>query len=69
VVYRPEAERLSHYFSAGLPAHFDVVLHFDEARDVKPLERTAQWDEGEQPETYHRRMRARRVLKMGHHWD
>jgi erythromycin esterase-like protein len=52
VIYRPETERLSHYFLARLPDQFDAVLHFDETRAVEPLERTAQWDTGEPPETY-----------------
>src|SRR6185437_15523702 len=30
VIYRPETERMSHYFSAHLPRQFDGVLHYDE---------------------------------------
>jgi len=52
VIYRPETERLSHYFSARLPEQFDAVLHFDQTRAVEPLERTATWDKGEAPETF-----------------
>jgi erythromycin esterase-like protein len=52
VIYRPETERVSHYFYARLPKQFDAVLHFDETRAVEPLERTAEWDKGEPPETY-----------------
>ena len=52
VVYRPDTERQSHYFRARLAEQFDAVLHFDETRAVEPLERTAQWDAGELPETY-----------------
>jgi erythromycin esterase-like protein len=52
VIYRPETERLSHYFSARLPEQFDAVLHFDETRAVEPLERTAAWERGEVPETF-----------------
>ena len=52
VIYRPETERLSHYFEARLSAQFDAVLHFDETRAVEPLERTSEWDAGELPETY-----------------
>lgn len=48
VIYRPETERLSHYFYAQLPAQFDAILHFDETRAVEPLERTAQWTRGEE---------------------
>ncbi len=52
VIYRPESERLSHYFYAQLPAQFDAILHFDETRAVEPLERAAAWETGEVPETY-----------------
>ena len=52
VIYRPETERPSHYFSARLPDQFDAVIHFDETRAVEPLERTAQWEAGEVPETF-----------------
>jgi erythromycin esterase-like protein len=52
VIYRPETERLSHYFSARLPEQFDAVLHCDETRAVEPLERTAVWERGEVPETF-----------------
>ncbi|HEV2131500.1 MAG TPA: erythromycin esterase family protein [Longimicrobiaceae bacterium] len=52
VIYRPETERLSHYFNASLSEQFDAVIHFDETRAVEPLERTAGWETGEAPETY-----------------
>jgi erythromycin esterase-like protein/predicted phosphoribosyltransferase len=52
VVYRPDKERMSHYFTARLPDQFDVVLHFDETHAVEPLETTAQWEAGEVPETF-----------------
>jgi erythromycin esterase-like protein len=52
VIYRPETERISHYFEAWLPAQFDAVIHVDETHAVEPLERTAGWDAGELPETY-----------------
>jgi hypothetical protein len=52
VIYRPETERVSHYFEARLPSQFDAVMHFDETRAVEPLDRTAGWDTGEPPETY-----------------
>ena len=52
VIYRPETERMIHYFWAQLRDQFDAVLHFDETRAVEPLERTAKWDAGEVPETY-----------------
>ncbi|HEX8353889.1 MAG TPA: erythromycin esterase family protein [Pyrinomonadaceae bacterium] len=53
VIYRPETERLSHYFHARLAEQFDAVLHFDETRAVEPLERAPHWEAGDEPpETY-----------------
>jgi erythromycin esterase-like protein/predicted phosphoribosyltransferase len=52
VVYRPETERISHYFHARLADQFDLVLHIDETSAVEPLERTSEWEAGELPETY-----------------
>jgi erythromycin esterase-like protein len=52
VIYRPESERVSHYFEARLPRQFDAVIHFDQTRAVEPLDRTPGWDTGEPPETY-----------------
>jgi erythromycin esterase-like protein len=52
VIYRPEAERASHYFHAQLPDQFDAVLHFDHTRAVEPLERTVVWETGEVEETF-----------------
>src|SRR6185437_1631835 len=47
VIYRPQSERLSHYFSARLPRQFDAVIHIDHTRAVEPLERTPVWEAGE----------------------
>jgi erythromycin esterase-like protein len=52
VIYRPETERLSHYFHARLPDQFDAVIHIDHTRAVEPLERSMRWHEGEPAETY-----------------
>lgn len=53
VIYRPETERVSHYFAAVLPRQFDAVLHYDHTRAVEPLERTPIWERGpELLETY-----------------
>jgi erythromycin esterase-like protein len=52
VIYRPETERLSHYFHARLSKQFDAIIHIDETSAVEPLERTSIWDAGELPETY-----------------
>jgi erythromycin esterase-like protein len=51
VIYRPESERVSHYFRARLPEQFDAVLHIDETSALEPLERWAH-DEVDLPETY-----------------
>jgi erythromycin esterase-like protein len=52
VIYRPQSERMSHYFDASLSEQFDVVLHFDQTRAVEPLTVNAEWEAGEVPETY-----------------
>ncbi|MDB5293739.1 MAG: hypothetical protein JWL69_4980 [Phycisphaerales bacterium] len=43
VIYRPETERISHYFHARLAEQFDAMIHLDRTRAVEPLERTAVW--------------------------
>ena len=52
VIYRPETERYSHYFSARLADQFDAVLHFDETRGVEPLPHAEEEQTAEVPETY-----------------
>jgi erythromycin esterase-like protein len=52
VIYRPDTERMSHYFHAELPRQFDAVLYYDTTRAVEPLERTGLWERGEIPETF-----------------
>lgn len=52
VIYRPQSERISHYFYTQLPQQFDAVIHIDRTCAVEPLERTAEWEVGEQPETF-----------------
>ena len=52
VIYRPETERVSHYFGARLAEQFDAVVHIDRTRAVEPLERSVAWQRGEPPETY-----------------
>jgi erythromycin esterase-like protein len=51
VVYRPQSERQSHYFTAALPEQFDVVVHCDRTRAVEPLERWSR-HESDLPETW-----------------
>jgi erythromycin esterase-like protein len=52
VIYRPDAERMSHYYYARLTMQFDAIIHLDRTRAVEPLERSARWQRGEFPETY-----------------
>ncbi|HTE60612.1 MAG TPA: erythromycin esterase family protein [Solirubrobacteraceae bacterium] len=52
VVYRPETERISHYFHARLAVQFDAVVHIDETHALERLERASEWEAGELPETY-----------------
>jgi erythromycin esterase-like protein len=52
VIYRPQTERISHYFHAELPAQFDGVIHIDHTRALEPLEKCSDWERGELPETY-----------------
>ncbi len=52
VIYKPETERLSHYFDARLGQQFDALIHIDQTRAVEPLERASLWEAGELPETY-----------------
>jgi erythromycin esterase-like protein len=52
VIYRPETERVSHYFEADMASQFDAVYHFDETHAVEPLEKPERWVEDEPPETY-----------------
>ncbi|HET6676059.1 MAG TPA: erythromycin esterase family protein [Nitrospiraceae bacterium] len=52
VVYRPESERISHYFYANLPEQFDAVIHLDRTTAVTPLDRPSGWVDADAPETY-----------------
>src|ERR1700682_92651 len=52
VIYRPETERVSHYFRADMREQFDGVFHFDETRAVEPLDGPKRWLEPEPPETF-----------------
>jgi len=52
VIYRPETERMSHYFYADLPKQFDAVIHFDRTRAVRPLDPVSEWTHEDLPETY-----------------
>src|SRR6185312_13821471 len=52
VIYRPDTERVSHYFRADLPQQFDAVFHFDHTRALEPLEKPELWEHQELPETF-----------------
>lgn len=53
VIYRPETERVSHYFDARLAEQFDAVIHIDRTRALIPLEASVSWHQHEEaPETY-----------------
>ncbi|MBI4263822.1 MAG: erythromycin esterase family protein [Acidobacteria bacterium] len=51
VVYKPETERASHYFSARLPEQFDIVIHINVTTALTPIERWSR-EEADLPETY-----------------
>ncbi len=51
VIYRPQSERISHYFGADIVHQFDAVVHIDETTAVVPLDRSAGWGT-DLPETY-----------------
>lgn len=50
VIYRPDTERMSHYFHARLADQFDAMIHIDETRALEPLERFSK--PTREPETY-----------------
>jgi erythromycin esterase-like protein len=52
VIYRPETERLSHYFHARLADQFDAVIHLDETSALEPLDQESEAIPAETPETY-----------------
>jgi erythromycin esterase-like protein len=52
VVYRPETELASHYFSTSLSRQFDALFHLDETSAVEPFDTTEHWTRHEPPDTY-----------------
>jgi erythromycin esterase-like protein len=52
VVYRPDTERVSHYFTAELPRQFDAVVHIDRTHALEPLETWANISAPDLAETY-----------------
>jgi len=47
VIYRPESERMSHYFLTHLPYQFDAVIHIDSTSAVEPLDDQGSWSRNE----------------------
>lgn len=52
VIYRPQTERMSHYFYTSLPRQFDFMIHIDETEAVTPLPSSVHGRPGEMDETY-----------------
>ena len=52
VIYRPDTERMSHYFFADAQQQFDALIHVDRSTALTPLERSALWRHEEPAETY-----------------
>jgi erythromycin esterase-like protein len=54
VVYRPDRERMSHYYEVQLSRQFDALIHIDETSAVRGLEPGEKWERGveEPPETF-----------------
>ncbi len=52
VIYRPDTERMSHYFFASLARQFDAIFHYDVTEAVVPVERWSLVETHEAPETY-----------------
>jgi erythromycin esterase-like protein len=52
VIYRPETERISHYFNARVGAQFDAVIHLDTTRALEPLDRASEIVHDEVPDTF-----------------
>ena len=50
VIYRPETERMSHYFETTLAEQFDAMIHIDETNALEPLDRVEH--HAMEPETY-----------------
>ena len=50
VIYRPDTERLSHYFRAALAQQFDGVIHIDETQAVTPLDASTLWQDASEPQ-------------------
>jgi erythromycin esterase-like protein len=52
VIYRPDTERQSHYFSTHLSGQFDALIHIDETSALEPLDAGPVWQSGEAAESF-----------------
>ncbi|MEN3363605.1 MAG: hypothetical protein V7606_879 [Burkholderiales bacterium] len=53
VIYRPDTERVSHYFNADIARQFDAVIFVNRTHALRPFEYSVHWvPEEEVPETY-----------------
>jgi erythromycin esterase-like protein len=52
VIYRPDTERMSHYFYASLPRQFSFMIHIDKTQALQPLPGFVHKRPGEMDETY-----------------
>ncbi len=52
VIYRPQSERISHYFFANIADQFDAVIHVNTTNALEPLDNSHLWICGEIPQTY-----------------
>ena len=52
VIYRPETERISHYFHTSLPKQFDFMIHVDETEAVATLPFHIHKRRGDMDETF-----------------
>jgi erythromycin esterase-like protein len=52
VIYRPDTERVSHYFHARLASQFDAIIHIDRTNALEPLDHEGGEPAEDAPETY-----------------
>ncbi|MFN2527066.1 MAG: erythromycin esterase family protein [Actinomycetota bacterium] len=52
MIYRPDTERISHYFEANLARQFDAVIHIDATSALSPLRVFPTEAPADLPETY-----------------
>jgi erythromycin esterase-like protein len=49
VIYRPDTERLSHYYDVVLPREFDAIIHIDVTTALRALDPDGGWHAGAEP--------------------